>query len=42
VTDEVMDAAGFVEESDGESQPEDVVEEFRQFIDNVSPEDFGS
>ena len=42
VTDEVMDAAGFVEESDGESPPEDVVEEFRQFIDNVSPEDFGS
>ncbi len=41
----VLDEAGFVEEAaeeaDGES-PEDVVEEFRQFIDNVSPEDFAS
>jgi bifunctional DNase/RNase len=38
---DVLDEAGFVEESTEES-PEDVVEEFRQFIDNVSPEDFAS
>lgn len=41
----VMDEAGFVEEAeepdDGES-PEEVVEEFRQFIDQVSPDDFAS
>ena len=40
---EVLDEAGFVEEVDeGDESPEDVVEEFRQFIDNVSPEDFAS
>ena len=43
---EVLDEAGFVEESsedDEESEsPEAVVEEFRQFIDQVSPDDFGS
>lgn len=40
---EVLDEAGFVEEAaeEGES-PEEVVEEFRQFIDQVSPEDFAS
>ncbi|MFN7149709.1 MAG: bifunctional nuclease family protein [Microthrixaceae bacterium] len=42
---DVLDEAGFVEEvvepSDDES-PEAVVEEFRQFIDQVSPDDFAS
>ncbi len=44
--DEVLDEAGFVAEDDlqddSEESPEAVVEEFRQFIDNVSPEDFES
>ena len=45
-TEEVLDEAGFVEDDDveddsGES-PEAVVEEFRQFIDQVSPDDFAS
>jgi len=40
---DVLDEAGFVEETTSEDEsPEDVVEEFRQFIDNVSPEDFAS
>ena len=40
---DVLDEAGFVEEVDVEDEsPEAVVEEFRQFIDNVSPEDFAS
>ena len=42
---EVLDEAGFVEEAaaeEGEESPEAVVEEFRQFIDQVSPEDFAS
>lgn len=38
---DVLAEAGFVEEAD-EEEPEDVVEEFRQFIDTVSPEDFAS
>lgn len=43
-TDEVLDEAGFVEEesTDDSESPEEVVEEFRQFIDQVSPEDFAS
>ena len=44
--DEVLDEAGFIAEDDlddaEDESPEDVVEEFRQFIDNVSPEDFAS
>jgi len=43
---EVLDEAGFVEEGteeeDSEESPEAVVEEFRQFIDQVSPDDFAS
>ena len=40
---QVLDEAGFVEEvGTDEESPDDVVEEFRQFIDNVSPEDFAS
>lgn len=43
-SEEVLDEAGFVEEvsEEGEESPEAVVEEFRQFIDQVSPEDFAS
>lgn len=39
----VLDEAGFVEEVDDEDVDDDeVVEEFRHFIDNVSPDDFAS
>ncbi len=45
-SEEVLEIAGFVEESDQVEQsgdlPEAVVEEFKQFIDQVSPEDFGA
>ncbi|UDY36339.1 bifunctional nuclease family protein [Dermatobacter hominis] len=39
---DVLDEAGFVEEVDEDVDAEEVVEEFRQFIDNVSPDDFAS
>ncbi len=39
---DVLDEAGFVEEVDDDVDAEEVVEEFRQFIDNVSPDDFAS
>lgn len=43
---EVLEAAGYVEAAEGDDEePEDsdeVVEEFRQFIDQVSPDDFAS
>jgi bifunctional DNase/RNase len=43
---ELLDQVGFHEEldtADGEERPsEEVVEEFRAFIDQVSPDDFGS
>lgn len=41
---EVIDEAGYVatvEGAEGE-EPEDVVEQFREFLDSVEPEDFGS
>ena len=45
-SEEVLDEAGFVEEDsddeDSDESPEAVVEEFRQFIDSVNPEDFAS
>jgi uncharacterized protein len=45
-SEEVLDEAGFVEETpadeDSEESPEAVVEEFRQFIDQITPEDFNS
>ncbi|MEX0769035.1 MAG: bifunctional nuclease family protein [Microthrixaceae bacterium] len=45
-SEEVLEQAGFVEESEESEQsdelPETVVEEFKQFIDQVSPEDFGA
>jgi hypothetical protein len=42
---DLLDEAGYVEEPEREDEPEDseeMVEEFRQFIDQVSPEDFAS
>lgn len=39
---DVLAEAGFVEEEDVDEEPEAVVEEFKQFIDTVSPEDFAS
>jgi len=38
----VLDAAGFLAENDEEDgeMPEEVLDEFRDFIDNVNPEDF--
>ena len=44
----VLDAAGYLEddddddEVDGQVDPDEVVEEFRHFIDSVNPDDFGS
>jgi len=37
----VIDEVGFVEgEHDEDDQPEEVVEEFKEFLDTISPEDF--
>jgi len=38
----VVDEAGFVESAGqpGEERPEEVVEEFKEFLENLSPEDF--
>lgn len=43
-SEEVLDEAGFVEDvpEQAEESPEEVVEEFRQFIDQINPEDFNS
>ena len=45
--DKVLDEAGFVpsedeemEDETDEEQPEEVIEQFKEFIDNVSAEDF--
>ncbi|MBS1838890.1 MAG: bifunctional nuclease family protein [Actinobacteria bacterium] len=40
--DDVLDEAGFVEETVEEISADDVVEEFRHFIDSISPDDFAS
>lgn len=37
----VLDQAAYLPEPEGE-EPEEVVEQFREFIDNVNPEDFAS
>lgn len=37
----VLDEAAYLPEPEGE-EPEEVVEQFREFIDNVNPEDFAS
>ncbi len=40
-SDQVIDEVGFVEGDDDEDdQPEEVVEEFKEFLDTISPEDF--
>jgi hypothetical protein len=46
---EVLDAAGYVEDPDADEEdegsdvdPDEVVEEFRHFIDSVNPDDFAS
>jgi uncharacterized protein len=39
--DEVMEAAGIELPDDDEPEDEDQVEKFREFLDQVSPEDFG-
>lgn len=36
----VLDSAGYTASEEGDEPPEEVVEQFRQFIDSVSPEDF--
>lgn len=41
VTDELLDEAGYLDEAE-EASPDEVVEEFREFIQNVSPDDFAS
>ena len=44
-TDELLDEAGLVEPDDDETeepQGDDVVEQFREFIDSVNPDDFAS
>lgn len=40
-TEELLEEAGFVEEAE-DASPEEVVEEFKEFIQNVSPDDFAS
>lgn len=46
VSDELMDAEGILLSMDGseeeEATPEELVGEFRQFLDSIKPEDFGS
>jgi len=43
-TEELLDEAGLVEQpdDDAEEEGEDVVEQFKEFIDNVNPDDFAS
>jgi bifunctional DNase/RNase len=43
-TEELLDEAGLVEETEGEAEEEgeDVVEQFKDFLDNVNPDDFAS
>ena len=38
--DEVIDEVGFVEGGEPDDEPEEVVEEFKDFLDTISPEDF--
>ncbi len=47
VADELMDAEGILlpsddDDEDGDSSPDELVGEFRQFLDTVRPEDFSS
>jgi bifunctional DNase/RNase len=38
----VLDEAAYPPEEPGDEEPEDVVEQFKEFIDRVNPEDFAS
>lgn len=38
----VLDEAGYSADEPDDEEPEDVVEQFREFIDRVNPEDFAS
>lgn len=42
VSDVVIEEVGFVDgvEADGDDEPEEMVEEFKEFLDTISPEDF--
>ncbi len=47
VSDELMDAEGIILAIDGnddedDASPEELVGQFRQFLDSIKPEDFGS
>ena len=48
VSDELMDAEGImlaiegVDDEDEDASPEELVGQFRQFLDSIKPEDFGS
>lgn len=45
VSDDLMESEGVhlaTDEEEGDSQPEEIVEEFREFLDTISPEDFSS
>lgn len=39
-TDEVIEEVGFMEGDEADDEPEEVVEEFKDFLDTISPEDF--
>jgi bifunctional DNase/RNase len=39
-SDELLDEVGQVPEAEPEEQAEEIIDEFKDFIDNVSPEDF--
>lgn len=41
-SDELLDEVGQVPETEPEEEAEEIIDEFKDFIDNVSPEDFGS
>ena len=41
VAGDVIDSAGFLPEPEDEPAADEVLDEFRDFIDNVNPEDFG-
>lgn len=40
-TDDLLDAVAAVVEEDSSTQADEILDEFRDFIENISPEDFG-
>ena len=38
----VLDEAGYTPEDEAEEEQDEVVEQFKEFIDRVNPEDFAS